>query len=150
MSTNDHPGDNAEVVNPPDELIREVLSGMKRVAVVGLSAKPDRASHGIARFLVGRELEVVGVNPVLKDDVLGLKVYDSLAAIDGYVDVVDVFRRSETVPPVVDAAIAMGAGCVWLQEGVVHEEAAAKAREAGLTVISDRCLYKEWLRLMNG
>ena len=138
------------VINPPDETVKDILAGMKRVAVVGLSAKPDRASHGIARFLVGRELDVVGVNPVLKEDVLGLEVYESLAQIPGHVDVVDVFRRSDAVPPIVDAAIAMGAGCVWLQEGVVHEEAAAKARAAGLAVVSDRCLYKEWLRLMNG
>ena len=138
------------VINPPDETVKDILAGMKRVAVVGLSAKADRASHGIARFLVGRELDVVGVNPVLKEDVLGLEVYESLAQIPGHVDVVDVFRRSDAVPPIVDAAIAMGAGCIWLQEGVVHEEAAAKARAVGLAVVSDRCLYKEWLRLMNG
>ena len=138
------------VINPPDEVVKGILAGMKRVAVVGLSAKPDRASHGIARFLVGQELDVVGVNPVLKEDVLGLEIYESLPLIPGHVDVVDVFRRSEAVPPIVDAAIAMGAGCIWLQEGVVHEEAAAKARAAGLAVVSDRCLYKEWLRLMNG
>ena len=138
------------VINPPDEVVKGILAGMKRVAVVGLSAKPDRASHGIARFLAGQELDVVGVNPVLKEDVLGLEIYESLPLIPGHVDVVDVFRRSEAVPPIVDAAIAMGAGCIWLQEGVVHEEAAAKARAAGLAVVSDRCLYKEWLRLMNG
>ncbi|MCK9995258.1 MAG: CoA-binding protein [Candidatus Krumholzibacteria bacterium] len=123
---------------------------MKRVAVVGLSAKEDRASHGIARFLVGQGLEVVGVNPMLKEDVFGIKVYDSLADVPGPIDVVDVFRRSETVPPVVDEAIAMKTDVIWMQEDVVHEESAAKARAAGIVVIQDRCLYKEWLRLMNG
>jgi predicted CoA-binding protein len=136
--------------NPTDDQIRKILDGMKRVAVVGLSAKADRASHGIAKFLVGQGFEVVGVNPVLKEDVLGIPVYATLSTIPGPVDVVDVFRRSETVPPVMDEAIAIKAPVVWLQEGVVHEEAAAKARDAGLDVIQDRCLYKEWLRLMNG
>ena len=138
------------VTNPPDERIRAVLQGMKRVAVVGLSAREDRASHGIARFLVGQGLDVVGVNPVLDEPVLGLEIYPDLADVPGRVDVVDVFRRSEAVPPVVAAAVARGDGCVWLQEGVTHEEAAGEARDAGLDVISDRCLYKEWLRLMNG
>ena len=136
--------------NPSDERIKEILSNMKRLVVVGLSAKEDRASHGIARFLVGQGFDVVGVNPMLKEDVLGIKVYPSLAEVPDHVDVVDVFRRSDTVPPVVDEAIAMKAGMIWMQEDVVHEEAAAKARTAGLDVIQDRCIYKEWLRLMNG
>lgn len=139
-----------EPVNPPDEVIRAVLTGMKRVAVVGLSARPDRASYGITRFLVGRGLEVVGVNPALDQDVLGLTIHAELADVPGPVDVVDVFRRSEAVPAIVDQAIAIGARAIWLQEGVVHEEAAARARAAGLIVIQDRCLYKEWLRLLNG
>ena len=142
--------DTPNLNNPTDERIKEILSNMKRVAVVGLSAKEDRASHGIARFLVGQGFDVVGVNPMLKEDVLGIKVYSSLAEVPDHVDVVDVFRRSDTVPPVVDEAIAMKAGMIWMQEDVVHEEAAAKARAAGLDVIQDRCIYKEWLRLMNG
>ena len=142
---------NAELspTNPSDGTIRKILAGMKRVAVVGISAKPDRASHGISRFLVGQGFEVVGVNPVLKEDVLGLPIFASLADVPEPVDVVDVFRRSDAVPAIVDAAIAMKAGAVWLQEEVVHEEAAAKARAAGLEVVQDRCIYKEWLRLMN-
>lgn len=139
-----------EPVNPADDVIRSVLAGMKRVVVVGLSARPDRASHGIARFLVGRGLDVVGVNPALEEDVLGLPIHAELADVAGPVDVVDVFRRSDAVPAIVDQAIAIGARAIWLQEGVVHEEAAARARAAGLTVIQDRCLYKEWLRLLNG
>lgn len=142
--------DTRNLDNPPDDRIREILSSMEHVAVVGLSAKEDRASHGIARFLVGQGFDVVGVNPMLKEDVLGIKVYASLAEVPGPVDVVDVFRRSDTVAPVVDEAIAVKAKVVWLQEDIVNEEAAATARAAGLTVIQDRCLYKEWLRLMNG
>lgn len=143
--------DAAVVPNPGDDEIREILANMKHIAVVGFSAKEDRASHGIARFLKGQGFAVTGVNPMLVgQDVLGLPIVGSLAEIKEPIDVVDVFRRSETVPPVVDAAIAAGAGTIWMQEGVVHQESAAKARAAGLQVIQDRCLYKEWLRLMNG
>ena len=141
----------AAATNPPDDVVKSLLATMRRIAVIGFSAREDRASHGIARFLDGQDFEVIGVNPTLVgQDVLGLPIVADLADIDGPVDVVDVFRRSDAVPPVIDAAIAAGAKSVWLQEGVVHEEAAAKARAAGLVVVQDRCIYKEWLRLMNG
>lgn len=137
--------------NPSDELVKDLLETMKRIAVVGFSAKEDRASHGIARFLHGQGFEVIGVNPgLVGQDVLGLDIVGSLDKIAGKIDVVNVFRRSDAVPPVVEAAITAGAGSIWMQENVVHEEAAAKARQAGLVVIQDRCIYKEWLRLMNG
>jgi predicted CoA-binding protein len=134
--------------NPDDERIREILRSMRRVAVVGISAKEDRASHGIARFLIGRDLDVVGVNPQL-DEVLGIPVYPDLKAVPGELDVVDIFRRSDAVGPIVDEAIAHGAGCVWMQEGVVNEPAALRALAAGMAVVMDRCIYQEWLRLMN-
>jgi predicted CoA-binding protein len=143
--------DSPSVSNPDDDVVRDILQTMKRIAVVGLSAKPDRASHGIARFLQGQGFEVIGVNPLLVDqDVLGLPIVSNLAEVTGPIDVVNVFRRSETVPPVVADAIAVSAGTVWMQEDVMHEEAAATARDAGLRVVQDRCIYKEWLRLMNG
>ncbi|HPF34025.1 MAG TPA: CoA-binding protein [Candidatus Krumholzibacteria bacterium] len=131
-----------------DAVILRVLQGMRRIAVVGISDNPERASHGIARFLAGQGFEVVGVNPVL-DAFPGVKIYPSLADIPGTVDVVDVFRRSDAVPGIVDAAIARGDGAVWLQEGVSHPEAEDRARAAGLDVVADRCIYKDWLRLMN-
>jgi predicted CoA-binding protein len=139
-----------EPTNPTDDVVCRVLKDMRRVAVVGLSARPDRASYGVTRFMVGLGLDVVGVNPALDEDVLGLAIFKELTDVTGKVDVVDVFRRSDAVPELVDQAIAIGAGAIWLQEGVVHEEAAARARAAGLVVIQDRCLYKEWLRLCNG
>ena len=135
--------------NPDDARIAEILRGMKRIAVVGISDKEERASHGIAKFLIGQGFEVLGVNPTLTE-VLGLPVYPSLAEVPGPLDVVDIFRRSEAVPPIVDEAIAAGARVIWMQEGVAHEEAAARGRAAGLDVIQDRCIYQEWLRLMNG
>ncbi len=133
----------------PDTRVTEILKNMKFVAVVGISEKPERASHGITKFLKGLGVEVVGVNPMLTE-VLGVKVYPTLADIPGSIDVVDVFRRSDTVGPVVDEAVAVGAKTVWMQESVVNENAARIARNAGLDVIMDRCIYKEWLRLLNG
>lgn len=136
--------------NPGDDVIRRVLETMKTVAVVGISPREDRASNGITRFLKGLDLQVTGVNPTLDEEVHGAPVVASLAEVPGPVDLVDVFRRSDAVPAIAEATIAHGAKVLWLQEGVVHEDAAAKAREAGLVVIQDRCIYKEWLRLMNG
>ena len=132
-----------------DHQLKELLAGMKRVAVVGISPKEDRASHGIARWLIGLGIEVVGVNPA-HDELLGVPVYPSLEAVPGPVDIVDIFRRSETVGPIVTAAVARGDGAIWMQEEVVNEEAAAEAAAAGVPVVMDRCLYKEWLRLLNG
>ena len=132
-----------------DSRIKELLEGMRRVAVVGLSPKEDRASHGIARWLIDRGVEVVGVNPA-HEEILGVPVYPDLEAVPGTVDVVDIFRRSDTVGPIVEAAAARGDGAVWMQEGVENAEAAAVAEEAGIPVIMDRCIYKEWLRLLNG
>ena len=136
--------------NPSDERLVEIFKGLKTVAVVGLSAKPDRASHGIARFLKGQGFDVVGVNPVLKEPVLDLPLYAELKDVPGPVDIVNVFRRSDTVLSIAEAAVGRGDRCVWMQEEVVNAEAAELARTAGLDVIQDRCIYKEWLRLMNG
>lgn len=132
-----------------DAALTELLRNMSRVAVVGLSPKEDRASHGIARWLIGRGIEVVGVNPG-HDEILGVPVYPDLDAVPGTVDVVDIFRRSETVGPIVASAVARADGAIWMQEDVVNEEAAAVASQAGIPVVMDRCIYKEWLRLLNG
>ncbi|HOX24947.1 MAG TPA: CoA-binding protein [Candidatus Krumholzibacteria bacterium] len=132
-----------------DLQIRRILTGMRRVAVVGLSPNPERASHGIARWLAGRGLEVVGVNPG-QSEILGIPVYPKLEDVPGPVDVVDIFRRSDTVGPVVSAAVARGDGAIWMQEGVVNDAAAETAAAAGIPVVMDRCIYKEWLRLLNG
>ena len=139
----------AGYASPDDDRLREIFSGMRRIAVVGISAKEDRASHGIAKFLIGQGFDVVGINPILTE-VLGVPVYPSLKDVPGPIDLVDVFRRSDAVVPIVEDAVAVKAGFIWLQEGVSNEEAARVARDAGIDIIMDRCIYQEWLRLMNG
>lgn len=131
-----------------DDQMKAMFSHLTRVAVVGLSPDPQRASHGIARFLIGRGFDVVGVNPGHRE-ILGVPVYPSLEDVPGRVDLVDIFRRGDTVGPIVDAAIARGDGFIWMQEDVVNADAAARAQAAGIPVVMDLCVYKEWLRLMN-
>ena len=131
-----------------DTRLKTLFSQMRRVAVVGLSPDPERASHGIARFLIGRGFDVVGINPG-HTEILGVPVYASLADVPHPVDLVDIFRRGDAVGPIVDAAIGRGDGFIWMQEGVVNEDAAARARQADIPVVMDLCVYKEWLRLMN-
>ncbi len=130
----------------PDE-IRSLLQGVKTIAVVGLSPRPDRPSHTVARALQRFGYRIVPVRPAV-DEVLGEKAYARLADIPFPVDLVDVFRAPEHVPAIVEAAIAIGAKAIWLQEGVVHAEAAARAQAAGLTVVMDRCIYKDYIALM--
>ena len=125
--------------------IRELLSRSKVIAVVGLSSKTHRPSYGVSRYMQSAGYRIIPVNP-LEKEVLGEKSYARLEDVPVQVDIVDVFRRSEHVPPVVESSIAIGAKAVWLQEGVVHEEAAARARSAGLEVVMDRCILKEHAR----
>ena len=127
--------------------IRELLTRSKVIAVVGLSSKTHRPSYGVSRYMQSVGYRIIPVNP-LEKEVLGEKSYARLEDIPVQVDIVDVFRRSEHVPPVVESSIAIGAKAVWLQEGVVHEEAAARARAAGLEVVMDRCTKVEHERLV--
>lgn len=133
---------------PSDERMRQVLEDAKRIAVVGLSNKPERASYQVAAYLQSKGYEIIPVNPTI-DEVLGQKAVPSLKDIEGEVDIVDVFRRSEEVPAVVDEAIAIGAKALWLQLGVIHEEAAQKAEDHGMDVIMDRCIKVEHARLFS-
>jgi predicted CoA-binding protein len=130
----------------PEE-IRDILQSVRTIAVVGLSDKPDRPSHGVAAYLQAHGYRIIPVNPAVRQ-VLGEKAYARLEDIPEKIDVVDVFRRPENVPEIVDAAIAIGAKVVWMQDGVVHEEAAAKARAAGLRVVMDRCMLRDHRRLL--
>jgi predicted CoA-binding protein len=120
------------------ETVRRLLAG-KRVAVVGLSDDPSRASHGVASYLASVGKEVIPVNPN-HTRVMGLKCYPSLEAVPGPIDVVDVFRRPEHCADVVRSAVAVGAKGVWLQSGIVSAEAERIAREAGIDFVQDRCM----------
>jgi uncharacterized protein len=135
-------------VTEVDDRIREVLTRARTIAVVGLSDKPERDSNEVARYLMSQGYRIVPVNPMLPE-VLGERSYPSLTAIppDVRVDLVDVFRRSDQVPPVVEEAIARHVPVVWMQLGVEHPEAAAKARAAGATVFENLCIMVQHRRL---
>lgn len=132
-----------------DDRIKGLLEDSRTVAVVGVSNKPERDSHRVAAYLQRAGYRMIPVNPVLHE-VLGQPCYPDLAAIpaDVAIDIVDVFRRSEFVPEIVDEAIARGAGAIWLQLGVSHPEAERRAAEAGLEVVSNHCIKVEHSRLL--
>jgi predicted CoA-binding protein len=127
--------------------IADLLKNAKTIAVVGLSDKPMRPSYGVSEYMQRNGYRIIPVNPNCGKDVLGEKAYCRLEDIPEKVDIVNVFRRSEFVPEVVDSAIRIGAKAVWMQEGIEHESAADKARAAGLEVVQDRCILKEHRRL---
>ncbi len=125
--------------------IAELLKRAKTIAVVGLSDSPLRPSHGVAAYMQSQGYRIIPVNPTIKG-ALGEKAVGALSDIQEKIDIVDVFRRPEGVPEVVDEAIKLGVPAIWLQEGVIHEEAAEKARKAGIFVVMDRCILKEHRR----
>lgn len=132
-----------------DHDLQRILRSTKTIASVGLSANPAKVSHGVVEYLLSQGYRVIPVNPGA-DVILGQKSYADLAAIPEKVDVVQIFRASEDVPPIVDQAIQIGAKVVWMQQGIVHEEAAAQARAAGLQVVMDHCMRSEHRRLVAG
>jgi predicted CoA-binding protein len=127
-----------------DVTTREILRTFKRIAVVGISNDPRRASNGVARYLLKNGYDIVPVNPLITD-FEGIPAWPHLEAIDGPVDIVNIFRRPEHVPAVVDEAIRIGAKVIWMQQGVIQHEAAATASAAGLHVIMDTCILQEHL-----
>ncbi|OFW11106.1 MAG: CoA-binding protein [Acidobacteria bacterium RIFCSPLOWO2_12_FULL_59_11] len=127
--------------------IEKILESSRVVAVVGLSSRDYRPSYRIAKYLQSAGYRVIPVNPK-ETEVLGEKAYPRLEDVPEKVDVVNIFRRSELVPPIVEAAIRVGTKAIWMQEGVFHAEAAEQARAAGLQVVMDRCIFKEHRRWM--
>jgi predicted CoA-binding protein len=126
--------------------VAEILQQSRTIAVVGLSAKRFRPSYGVAEYMQRSGYRIIPVNPE-ESEVLGEKSYPDLDSVPEAIDIVDIFRRSEFVPEIVEAAIRKGAKAVWMQEGVIHEEAARRAAEAGLDVVMDRCILKDHRRL---
>lgn len=128
--------------NPRPDPIADLLKAARTIAVVGLSSNPMRPSYGVAEYLQRAGYKIIPVNPNERE-VLGERAVQRLQDIHEKVDIVDVFRRPEFVPEIVEGAIAAGAKALWLQEGVIHEEAAKRARDAGLFVVMDGCILKE-------
>lgn len=130
-----------------DTQILSLLSESTIIAVVGLSPKSQRPSNSVALYLMAQGYKVIPVNPG-HSKILGLDCYPNLGAIPMAVDIVDIFRKSSEIGPIVDQAVEIGAGAVWMQQGIVNQEAALRAEEAGLTVIMDRCIKVEHFRLI--
>jgi hypothetical protein len=131
---------------PTDAAIRDLLKTSKTIAVVGLSSNRMRASYGVAEYLQNAGYRILPVNPN-ETEVLGERAVGALDQIDEPVDIVDIFRRSEFVPEIVDAAIKKNVSCVWMQQGVIHEDAARRAEQAGILVVMDRCILQYHHRL---
>jgi hypothetical protein len=124
------------------EIVKKILHDYSTLAVVGISDKPERPSYGVASYLQARGYRIVPVNPRISR-VLGEDAYPDLVSIPFPIEIVDIFRRSEEIPAIVDAAIEKGARAVWMQEGIINASAAERAEAAGLDVIMDLCMLKE-------
>ncbi len=130
-------------------VIKDLLENCQTIAVVGLSDNPEKTSYVVARYLKEHGYKIIPVNPTITE-ALGEKAYPDLRAVPEKIDIVDVFRRSNDVPPVADDAIAIKAKGLWMQEGIVHEASAQKAESAGLKVVMDRCIMVEHARMIAG
>ncbi|MDP2144784.1 MAG: CoA-binding protein [Gallionella sp.] len=131
--------------NPSAEFIRQLLQDVHSVAVLGLSPNPARPSFRVAQGLQAKGYRIIPVRPLV-DEVLGEKAYPDLESLPELPDIVDVFRASEHVPAIVDSCIKLGIKRIWLQDGVIHEEAAQRARDAGITVVMDRCMWRDCMQ----
>lgn len=130
-----------------DDVLKEILLSAKTIASVGLSSNQERDSYWVASYLKEQGYRIIPVNPTAAE-ILGEKSYPDLEAVSEKIDVVQVFRKPEDVPPIVDEAIKVGAKVVWMQEGIVNEEAAQKGREAGLKIVMDACMRATHRRLI--
>jgi len=126
----------------PSDPITDLLKSAKNIAVVGLSCNPLRASHGVSAYMQSQGYRIIPVNPQIQE-CLGERAYPSLLEVPEKIDIVNIFRRPEFVEEVVDQAIQLKVPAIWMQEDVIHEKAAEKARQAGVLVVMDRCILKE-------
>ena len=133
--------------NPSDDELKLLLQSIKTIAVVGLSPKPDRPSYEVAKLMQDYGYKIIPVRPAT-DEILGEKVYRDLASVDRQIDLVNVFLNPSRLDALVDACIGNRAPAIWLQEGVVNEAAALRAQQAGIKVVMDRCVYKDYERLL--
>jgi uncharacterized protein len=133
-------------VNPDPQEICRALRSIHTIAVVGLSPNPARPSHGVARAMQAHGYQIVPVRPLVKE-VLGEPAYTDLANIPFAVDMVDVFRAPEFIPDIVESCIKLGVPRLWLQEGVIHEDAAQRAKDAGIWVVMNRCMWQDYSQL---
>jgi len=138
----------AGAADPQGAVINEIMGTARTVAVVGASEKAGKPSHRVSFYLMRAGFEVYPVNPSFPE-LGGRKAYPDLRSIPVKIDVVDIFRKAEMVPPVVEEAISIGAGAVWMQEGIADEKAASRARAAGLKVVMDRCMMKEHRKMLS-
>lgn len=133
--------------NPEPEQIRQLLLGVHSIAVVGLSPNQSRPSFRVAQGLQGFGYHIIPVRPLV-DQVLGEKAFPNLESLPDLPDIVDVFRASEHVPAIVESCVKLGIKNLWLQEGVIHEAAAQRAKEAGMTVVMNRCMWRDYMQLV--
>lgn len=132
---------------PRDEEVALLLKKARTIAIVGLSDTPTRDSHSVALYMMEKEYKIIPVNPKCSE-ILGKKSYSNLLSIPDKVDIVDIFRKIEFIPEIVDEAIQINAGAIWMQLDLHHEQAARKARDAGLTVIQSKCIKIEHMKLL--
>jgi len=132
---------------PSSDEINKILTGVKKIAVVGISPKEERDSHKVAKYLLDHGYDVVPVNPGQKE-ILGKTCFKTLKDIPFPVDVADLFLNPQRIPPIVEQAVEMGVKVIWMQLGVIHNEAALKAREAGAVVVMDKCIKQEHEKLV--
>jgi len=137
--------------NPSENDIKEILKTSKTIAVVGLSPKPKRPSHSVAKAMQEFGYTIIPVRPAV-DEVLGEKAYADLesipAALLSKIDMVDVFRAAEKISPIIDACIQLNVPLIWLQDGVINETEAVRAQQAGIKVVMDRCVYRDYIQLL--
>ncbi|MGH8640064.1 MAG: CoA-binding protein [Burkholderiales bacterium] len=138
-------GDGTRFENPPAEERCALLKRVKTIAVVGLSPNPARPSHGVARAMQGFGYTIIPVHPAARE-ILGVPVYPSLADIPVGVDLVDVFRRAEHIDEIVNDCLKLKLKNIWIQEDIVNEPAALRARAGGMWVVMDRCIYRDYVR----